>query len=95
MTSATNFKQRNQAEDIEMPGIRISVILSTACSGGKLTILEEEISVGAGSPQHICNHEDKVLLITEGKFTLHAGGKAYEAEKARTSLSPAASCIIS
>ncbi|RYD92627.1 MAG: cupin domain-containing protein [Sphingobacteriales bacterium] len=81
MTSTVNFKQRTQAEYIEMPGIRISVILSTECSGGKLTIIEEEVRVGAGSPAHTCNREDKVILITEGKFTLFAESMQYEAEK--------------
>ncbi|MFD0766415.1 cupin domain-containing protein [Mucilaginibacter lutimaris] len=81
MTSIINLIQRNQAEYREVSGIQMSVILSTECSGGTLTILEKEVSVGAGSPTHTCEHEDKVILITEGNFTLYANGESYEAEK--------------
>ncbi|MES2267738.1 MAG: cupin domain-containing protein [Bacteroidota bacterium] len=81
MAPTINFIQRNPAEYVDIPGIQMNVILSTECSGGNLTILEKEVSVGAGSPPLVCNHDDKVILVTEGKFTLYANGESYDAEK--------------
>lgn len=79
MTSTVNFKQPKEAENIEMMGVRMSVILSTECSGGKLTIIEQQVDVGAASPVHICTREDKVILVTRGKFLFFADSKKYEA----------------
>jgi quercetin dioxygenase-like cupin family protein len=79
MTSTVNFKQPDEAENIEIMGVSMSVILSTECSGGKLTIIEQEVAVGAASPVRICNREDKVILVTSGKFMFFADGKKYEA----------------
>ncbi|RYU89251.1 cupin domain-containing protein [Mucilaginibacter terrigena] len=81
MISTRNFKQQGPSESREIKGVRTSVILSTECSGGNLTIIEEEVNVGAGSPPHICNGEDKVILVTNGNFMLFADGKKYEAAK--------------
>ncbi|RFZ92774.1 cupin domain-containing protein [Mucilaginibacter conchicola] len=81
MKTTVNFKQPDAAENIEMPGIRMTVILSTECSGGKLTIIEDEVNVGAGSPTYTCNREDKVILVNEGKFMISANGEQYLAEK--------------
>jgi quercetin dioxygenase-like cupin family protein len=76
-----NFTESETAENVEMMGIKMTVILSTECSGGKLTIIEQEVSCGAGSPAHICNREDKVIYIAEGKFMLMADGHKYIADK--------------
>lgn len=81
MASTTNFTRPYLAENIEIPGARRSVILSTECSGGRLIIIEEEIPVGACTPAHVCSREDKVILVTDGKFVLFANEKKYEAEK--------------
>lgn len=81
MASTTNFTRPQLAENIEMTGTRRSVILSTECSGGHLTIIEEEMPVGSCTPVHICSRGDKVILVTDGKFMLFADGKKYEAEK--------------
>jgi mannose-6-phosphate isomerase-like protein (cupin superfamily) len=80
MTSTVNFTQPELAENIEMKGLRMSLILSTECSGGKLTIIEQEVGIGTGSPTCICSHEDKVILVTNGRFMLFAGNQKYEAE---------------
>jgi mannose-6-phosphate isomerase-like protein (cupin superfamily) len=81
MTPTMNFTQPQLAENIEGVGIRMSVILSTECSGGKLTIIEQEVGIGAGWPARVCNREDKVILVTGGKFVLFANGEKYEAAK--------------
>jgi quercetin dioxygenase-like cupin family protein len=80
MASTANFTQPEPAKNIDMMGIRMSVILSTECSNGKLTIIEQEVSVGVSSPAHTCNHEDKIILVTNGKFMLFADNEKYEAE---------------
>jgi quercetin dioxygenase-like cupin family protein len=80
MASTINFTQPESAQNIEMMGIRMSVILSTECSNGQLTIIEQEVSVGVSSPAHICNREDKIILVTNGKFMFFADGEKYEAE---------------
>jgi quercetin dioxygenase-like cupin family protein len=81
MTSTTTLIQPQPADHIALPGTRRSVILSTEYSNGHLTIFEEEMSVGACMPAHICNRQDKVILVTDGKFALFANDKMYEAEK--------------
>jgi quercetin dioxygenase-like cupin family protein len=80
MASIINFTQPESAQNIEMMGIRMSVILSTECSGGKLTITEQEVGVGVSSPSHTCNREDKIILVTNGKFMFFAYNEKYEAE---------------
>lgn len=80
MTSATNHIGLQQA-GTEIEGIRMNLILSAECTGGKLTIIEQEIGIGAVSSAHVCNREDKVILVTKGNFLLFAEGKTYEAEK--------------
>jgi len=81
MKTYVNFNQAGAAEKIEMMEIRTTVILSTERSGGKLTIIEDEVSVGAASPMYTCNCEDKVILVNEGKFIIRANGEQYMAEK--------------
>ncbi|MFA6248604.1 MAG: cupin domain-containing protein [Mucilaginibacter sp.] len=81
MISTMNYNQPQTGENIEMTGTRKSVILSTECSGGHLTIIEEEISVGACSTPHVSTREDKVIFVADGKFILFADGEKYEAEK--------------
>ncbi|MBK0380213.1 cupin domain-containing protein [Mucilaginibacter segetis] len=68
--------------------IKINTILSKACSGGKLTIIEYLVGIGAGCTAHVCPHEDKVLYVAEGKFLLLAGGYKYIAEKGSNILIP-------
>jgi quercetin dioxygenase-like cupin family protein len=80
MTSTVNFPQPEPAKNIDLTGIRVSIILSTECSGGKLTIIEQEVGVGVSSPSHTCNREDKIILVTNGKFMFFADGEKYEAE---------------
>lgn len=74
MTSATNHIGPQQA-GTEIEGIRMNLILSAECTGGKLTIIEQEIGIGAVSSAHVCNREDKVILVTNGNFLLFAEGK--------------------
>jgi quercetin dioxygenase-like cupin family protein len=80
MASTANFTQPEPAQNIEMTGIRMSVILSTECSNGKLTITEQEVAVDVSSPAHTCNREDKIILVTHGKFMFFADNEKYEAE---------------
>ncbi|MBL4675532.1 MAG: cupin domain-containing protein [Mucilaginibacter sp.] len=75
------FTHPEKIKNIETRGIRVTVILSTERSDGKLTILENEVGIGAASPMHSCKGEDKVILVNEGKFLFNANGEQYLAEK--------------
>ncbi|MFD0795273.1 cupin domain-containing protein [Mucilaginibacter litoreus] len=89
MSSSLNFLTHNAAKSIRINQISKRVILSKTCSGGKLTIYEHEVSVGLNSAIEICNDEDKVILVAEGKFVLYACEREYFAEKGSNILVPA------
>ena len=81
MKATTKFDRLCKTENISVPGISMTVILRADCTGGKLTIIEDEVSVGAGSPLYTCNREDKVMMVVEGKFLVSANGDRYLLEK--------------
>lgn len=51
-----------------MMGLKITVKQSAENSRGLLSILEQAVAPGAGSPPHICSREDKIIYVIQGDF---------------------------
>ncbi len=86
MTTATGNETRTgriarPGEDkaFSLLGIAIRPIVTAAESRGNLTLLEQTVPPGAGSPPHILNHGDKAIYVVRGEFAVLLGEKTVAA----------------
>lgn len=78
METRPNFIHTGKGEIIEMPGIKMLVKINSQESGGKLSMIEQDVEPGSGSLLHICNHEDKVIHVLDGEFEVYVNGEIIE-----------------
>lgn len=67
----------NQGDSFTMMGLKITVKQNAESSNGLITVLEQEVAPGAGSPPHICSKEDKIIYVVEGNFEVLLGDEAH------------------
>ena len=68
-------------EKIDKRSIKMTVILSAECTGGKLSIIEQTVPVGAASPPTVRYTHDTVIYVAEGKFILLTSSHRYMGDK--------------
>jgi quercetin dioxygenase-like cupin family protein len=80
------FIATDTVERFSLVGLDIAVRTSARDTGGALTVLEQVVPTGAGSPLHTVR-EDKVLTVVEGHVTVQLGSE-------RQRLGPGATAVI-
>ena len=73
-------------QQLSLVGLEISVRAGTRDTGGALTVLEQVVPRGAGSPLHT-TREDKVLTVVEGFIHVQLGSEEQR-------LGPGATAVI-
>jgi quercetin dioxygenase-like cupin family protein len=69
-------------------GIDIVVRVGARDSAGALSVLEQRIGAGRGSPLHTVR-QDKILLVTRGQVWLELGSEQHRLEAGRAATIPA------
>jgi len=69
-------------------GIDIIVRVGARDSGGALSVLEQHIAAGKGSPLHTVR-QDKILLVTQGQVVLELGRERHRLDAGRAATIPA------
>ncbi|WP_225000303.1 cupin domain-containing protein [Cesiribacter sp. SM1] len=73
----SNIIKAKQGDTFSMMGLKITVKQSAAASGGLISVLEQTVAPGAGSPPHICSGEDKIIYVVTGKFDVLLGHEVH------------------
>ena len=79
---------RGEGRTFSMVGIELTPKVRSSDLGGALSIIEEVVAPGAGSPPHICHRDDKVLYILEGEFEVLLGEKTVRASAGACAVIP-------
>lgn len=86
MTTPTSTEARTghiarpgEDKSFSLLGIAIRPVVTAADSRGNLTLLEQVVPPGAGSPPHILNHGDKAIYVVRGEFAVLLGEKTVAA----------------
>ena len=69
-------------------GIDIVVRVGTRDSAGTLSVLEQHVGAGKGSPLHTVR-QDKILLVTQGQIVLQLGRERHRLDAGRAATIPA------
>ncbi len=69
-------------------GIDVRPLVRVGDFGGALTLMEQHVAPGAGTPPHSCHHEDKVFYVLEGTFDILLGQQMHRAGTGATLLVP-------
>ncbi len=76
-TREARIAARGQGPSFSMMGITLTEVVRSEEFNEALTVLEQVVTPGAGSPPHILLDTDKVFYILEGEFEFTLGeGKA-------------------
>jgi quercetin dioxygenase-like cupin family protein len=81
------FNTPDAAARFALAGLQIRVLASSLDTAGALTLLEQTIPPGAGSPLHTVR-EDKVLVVAEGDVTVRLGAERLRLGSGGTALIP-------
>jgi quercetin dioxygenase-like cupin family protein len=81
------FIPAEAAPRLALAGLDIRVLVNSVDTGGSLTLLEQTIPEGAGSPLHTVR-EDKVLVVVEGNVTVRLGPERISLARGGTALIP-------
>lgn len=76
-TTEARIVAKGTGASFSMMGITLTEVVRSENFNGALTVLEQVVTPGAGSPPHILHDADKVFFILEGEFEFILGeGKA-------------------
>ncbi|MFD3002789.1 cupin domain-containing protein [Pontibacter toksunensis] len=67
----------DQGDSFSMMGLKIDVKQNAESSNGLITVLEQTVAPGAGSPPHICSKEDKIIYVVAGDFEVLLGDETH------------------
>ena len=76
-------------ESYSMMGVRITPKVLAHETDGMLSMAEQDVEPGAGSPPHICNRETKILYVASGEFEFRLGTITRHARAGDTITIPA------
>lgn len=71
--------QAGEGEAVWAFGTLATVKASSATTGGRVAVIEQLASQGAGSPLHVHHREDEWFYVLEGSLTFWVGGEVIEA----------------
>jgi len=69
----------DETQRISLVGLDILVRFGARDTGGALSLLEQHVPEGVGSPLHTIR-EDKLLLVTAGQLSLQLGSQKHRLE---------------
>lgn len=64
---------KKEVRDIWFEGVFLRVLVSSAETGGRLSILEQWLPAGWSSPTHVHHREDQTLHVLEGEIHARIG----------------------
>ncbi len=68
-----------EAETLTFPGeITLSILLSSAATGGTLAIFEDVVEPGVGPGRHVHHGEDETFFVNSGKFVVEVDGTLHD-----------------
>ncbi|MCV0398155.1 MAG: cupin domain-containing protein [Rhizobiaceae bacterium] len=65
------------ADAIDWNGVRYKTILSSAATGGKMSIVDSLSPIGSGPPLHVHAAEDKTFIIVTGRCKFWLAGEEF------------------
>lgn len=69
-------------------GQEITVILSSADTGGDYYLFENIVAAGSRVPAHIHHREDEILQVMEGELEVYLAGKTFKASSGAVAFFP-------
>ena len=94
MKSVAAFVPAGTGETFAMMGITMTLKQTAGESGDLLSVIEQAVAPGAGSPLQQCSREDKLIYVLEGEFAIRLGPKPKRPEPGAWPLFRAASPTI-
>jgi len=73
---------------LEWLGVTYRTILSTADTGGAMSIVDSESPPGSGPPRHIHHAEDEAFFVMSGEIELFLAGKRFRRGPGETAFIP-------
>jgi mannose-6-phosphate isomerase-like protein (cupin superfamily) len=62
-----------------LPGERMRVRIGSDATGGRLTLLENEVAAGAAAPNHFHHDADELFIVLDGRFRVSSGTDQIDA----------------
>jgi quercetin dioxygenase-like cupin family protein len=79
MKHTATFIPAGAGETVAMRGITMTFKQTAEHSFGLLSVIEQAVEPGAGSPLHQCSREDKIIYVLEGEFAIRLGDSTQAA----------------
>ena len=87
MKENTNMSNQNQVQYVPAgtgpmywgPGDKVTFLVTGAQSGGACFICEGTAAPGGGPPPHVHHQQEESFYLLQGKLTIHAAGRTYQA----------------
>jgi quercetin dioxygenase-like cupin family protein len=76
------------APTLEWLGVSYRTILSTAASGGAMSIVDTFSPAGSGPPRHVHHAEDEAFVVLSGEIELWVAGKTSRLGAGEAALVP-------
>jgi mannose-6-phosphate isomerase-like protein (cupin superfamily) len=70
---------RDEGETLWFLGFLATIKASAETTGGRVAVIEQRASRGAGSPLHVHHREGEWFYVLEGELAIWAGGQLVEA----------------
>lgn len=62
--------------------------LSSEQTGGQLSVIEDRLPAGRGTPYHVHRHDDETFYLLEGSATFFSGSESFQASAGATIFLP-------
>ena len=81
MTQPQNlFIPADAGEKVTLPGIEITIKVTSASTGNAFAVFEEVTSPGAGPALHVHRHQFEIFRFLEGTYEVKVGDEFFTAE---------------